>query len=59
PLAKIATLHEDKEEKPIFTKDQTPVVYVTGEVLGTSPAYAVTSATNMLKKPPFSMGLKI
>ncbi|CZH09718.1 TPA: efflux RND transporter permease subunit [Legionella pneumophila] len=58
PLAKIATLHEDKEEKPIFTKDQTPVVYVTGEVLGTSPAYAVTSATNMLKKPPFSMGVE-
>ncbi len=55
PLAQIATLHEDKEEKPIFTKDQTPVVYVTGEVLGSSPAYAVTSATKMLAKPPFSL----
>lgn len=55
PLAQIATLHKDKEQKPIFTKDQTPVVYVTGEVLGSSPAYAVTSATKMLQKPPFSM----
>ncbi|WP_133137783.1 efflux RND transporter permease subunit [Legionella rowbothamii] len=58
PLAQIAALHEDKEEKPIFTKDQTPVVYVTGEVLGSSPAYAVTSATKMLKKPPYSMGVE-
>lgn len=58
PLAQIATLHEDKEEKPIFTKDQTPVVYVTGEVLGSSPAYAVTSASKMLTNPPFSMGVE-
>ncbi|WP_207387290.1 efflux RND transporter permease subunit [Fluoribacter gormanii] len=55
PLAQIARLHLSKEQKPIFTKDQTPIVYVTGEVLGSSPAYAVTSATQMLKKPPFSL----
>ncbi len=55
PLAQIASLHLDKKPKPIFTKDQNPVVYVTGEVLGSSPAYAVTAATQMLKEPPFSL----
>ena len=55
PLAQIATLHLGKQQKPIFTKDQIPLVYVTGEVLGTSPAYAVTSASQILKKPPFSL----
>lgn len=55
PLAQIATLHLGKEQKPIFTKDQIPVVYVTGEILGSSPVYAVTSVTQMLIKPPFSL----
>lgn len=54
-LGQIATLHLEKKQKPIFTKDQTPVVYITGEVLGSSPAYAVTSATKILTKPPFSL----
>ncbi len=55
PLAQIATLHLGKQQKPVFTKDQIPLVYVTGEVLGSSPAYAVASASQMLKKPPFSL----
>ncbi len=54
-LGQIATLRIDQKQKPIFTKDQIPVVYITGEVLGSSPAYAVTSATKMLEKPPFSL----
>jgi multidrug efflux pump subunit AcrB len=54
-LGQIATLRLDQKQKPIFTKDQTPVVYITGEVLGSSPAYAVTSATKVLAKPPFSL----
>ncbi len=54
-LGQIATLRLDKKQKPIFTKDQIPVVYITGEVLGSSPAYAVASATKMLAKPPFSL----
>lgn len=55
PLAQIATIHQDKEQKPIFTRDQRPVVYVTGEVSGSSPAYAVASASRMLAKPPLSL----
>lgn len=55
PLAQIVTLHPDKKQKPILTRDQIPIVYVTGEVLGSSPAYAVTSATQILKKPPFAL----
>jgi multidrug efflux pump subunit AcrB len=55
PLAHIATLQLGKQQKPVFTKDQIPLVYVTGEVLGSSPAYAVASASQMLKKPPFSL----
>jgi multidrug efflux pump subunit AcrB len=56
-LGQIATLRLDKKQKPIFTKDQTPVVYITGEVLGSSPAYAVASATKILAKPPFSLAV--
>ncbi len=55
PLSQIATLHLGKQQKPVFTKDQIPLVYITGEVLGSSPAYAVISASQMLKKPPFSL----
>lgn len=54
-LGQVATLRLDKKQKPIFTKDQIPVVYVTGEVLGSSPAYAVVSATKILARPPFSL----
>ena len=54
-LGQIATQRLDKKQKPIFTKDQTPVVYITGEILGSSPVYAVTSATQLLTKPPFSL----
>ncbi|PJD95209.1 MAG: transporter [Legionella sp.] len=58
PLTQVASLSSTKKDKPIFTKDQTPVVYITGEVLGSSPAYAVTSATAMLKTPPFSLAVE-
>lgn len=54
-LGQIATLRLDRKQKPIFTKDQIPVVYISGEILGSSPAYAVISATKILKKPPFSL----
>ncbi len=49
PLAKIAKFKQQTKQKPIYTKDQFPVVYITGEILGSSPAYAVITATNILK----------
>lgn len=58
PLVQIATLQERDKQKPIYTKDQVPVVYVTGEVLGSSPAYAVMSATKMLSSAPYSLDVE-
>lgn len=52
PLSQVATLTSQHAQKPIYTRDQNTVVYVTGEVLNSSPAYAVTSITTMLKSTP-------
>ncbi|KTD69022.1 hydrophobic/amphiphilic exporter-1 (mainly G- bacteria), HAE1 family [Legionella steelei] len=49
PLAKVVDFKSVTQEKPIFTRDQHQVVYVTGEMLHSSPAYAVATTTHMLK----------
>lgn len=56
-LTTIADLKLDKMQKPIFTRDQHPLVYITGEILGSSPAYAVVSATHMLTRAPFLLNV--
>lgn len=48
PLAKVAEFKKDIQQKPILTRDQHPLVYVTGEMLFSSPAYAVATATHKL-----------
>ncbi len=45
PLAQIATMKKVVQDKPILTRDQYPVVYVTGEMLRSSPVYGVTTIT--------------
>ncbi|WP_010653550.1 efflux RND transporter permease subunit [Fluoribacter dumoffii] len=49
PLAKVVDLKKGIQKKPVFTRDQHQVVYVTGEMLHSSPAYGVTTVTQMLK----------
>ena len=48
PLDKIATLKFNLQNKPLYTRDQYPLVYVTGEMLYSSPIYAVMAATEKL-----------
>ncbi len=50
PLARIASIQKVAKQKPIFTRNQNPVVYLTGEVIQSSPAYAVTTITKMVHK---------
>lgn len=56
PLAKIAEIKLQDQVKPIFTQDQYPVVYVTGEVLQSSPVYAVTTVTKAINNMPLADG---
>ncbi|NNM59338.1 MAG: efflux RND transporter permease subunit [Legionellales bacterium] len=48
PLASIAEFKKTIQDKPIYTRDQHEVVYVTGEMLKSSPVYAVTTGTKRL-----------
>ncbi|MGH8279026.1 MAG: efflux RND transporter permease subunit [Gammaproteobacteria bacterium] len=47
-LSSVARLVPDIMDKPIFTRDQYPVVYLSGEMLHSSPVYAVVSLTHWL-----------
>ncbi|MHB1222160.1 MAG: efflux RND transporter permease subunit, partial [Gammaproteobacteria bacterium] len=49
PLAKFATVNEVIQHKPIFTRDQHQVAYVTGEMLYSSPVYGVVTVTKDIK----------
>ena len=59
PLARIAQIDEVIHHKPIFTRDQHQVVYVTGEMLHSSPVYGVISTTKKLNNMPLSDGTKL
>lgn len=52
PLANIATIERNYKQKPIFTLDQNPIVYVTGEMLQSSPAYGVMTISKAAKNLP-------
>ena len=41
PLSSVVSVHRQVLQKPIYTKEQHPVVYVSGETLGGSPVNAV------------------
>lgn len=59
PLANIVKFNNVMQNKPIFTKDQYPVVYVTGDMLTSSPVYAVTTVTKKINHFTFPNGLKV
>lgn len=48
PLSSIATLRPVVAVKPIYDRDQHPVVMVGGELIRSSPVYAVLALDNML-----------
>ena len=48
PLSAIATVEKGDLAKPIYTRDQHPVVYVSGEMIHSSPVYATLSLNSML-----------
>lgn len=48
PLSAIARVEKTTLAKPIYTRDQHPVVYVGGEMIHSSPVYATLSLNSML-----------
>ena len=48
PLASIVQIERTTLAKPIYDRDQHPVVYVTGDLMGSSPVYAVLSLNHWL-----------
>jgi len=48
PLSSIVQIQDTHEDKPIVDRDQHRVVYVTGDLLGSSPVYAVLSLNHWL-----------
>jgi multidrug efflux pump subunit AcrB len=47
-LSSIATIRHVTEAKPIFDRDQHPFVFVSGELMTSSPVYAVMALDSML-----------
>jgi multidrug efflux pump subunit AcrB len=48
PLGSFADVETVRRARPIYTRDQHPVVYVSGEMLGASPVYATLSLNSRL-----------
>ncbi|MCA9528714.1 MAG: efflux RND transporter permease subunit [Myxococcales bacterium] len=56
PLSTIARLERRPADKRFYTRDQYPTVYVSGNMLRSSPVYAVTSLTRALSGAPVDGG---
>jgi multidrug efflux pump subunit AcrB len=52
PLSALATIKHIDTAKPIYTKDQHPVVFVGGELITSSPVYAVLAGDAWLDNQP-------
>lgn len=59
PLATIAEFKETLRDKPIYTRDQNLVVYVTGDMLKSSPVDGVVTATKRLSGLPLPDGSRL
>lgn len=57
PLSAIATVERAPQDKPIYDRDQHPVVMVGGELLKSSPVYAVLALDKMLDGKMLSNGV--
>jgi multidrug efflux pump subunit AcrB len=56
-LGELGTFHENTVEKTVFHKNQKRVVYVTSEIAGRGPAYAVLNLQSHFKKNPLPEGI--
>ncbi len=52
PLSALATIKHITTAKPIYTKNQHPVVFVGGELITSSPVYAVLAADKWIDNQP-------
>ena len=51
-LEQLAALSLQPQHQILYTRDQTPVIYITGEMLNSSPIYAVLAAQQQLAQLP-------
>lgn len=58
PLSAIATIERATQDKPSYDRDQHPVVMVGGELLKSSPVYAVLTLDKMLDGKLLPSGVK-
>jgi multidrug efflux pump subunit AcrB len=56
PLAAVASMERVTLDKPILTRDQHPVVMVGGEMIASSPVYAVLALDRKLAEQPLKSG---
>jgi multidrug efflux pump subunit AcrB len=59
PLSTIAEFKKTVQDKPVFTRDQHPVVYVTGDMLKSSPVNGVIIGTHLLNNLKLADGSKL
>lgn len=59
PLAELGRVEFDVQEKTIYHKNLRPVVYVTAETAGVSPAVAILSMQRELHKSPLPQGFSV
>ena len=57
PLSAIATLESGMQDKPFYDRDQHPMVMVGGELLKSSPVYAVLALDKMLEHKMLAPGV--
>jgi multidrug efflux pump subunit AcrB len=58
-LGELGQFEPQTQDKTIYHKNQERVVYVTGEMAGRGPAYAVLSLQSWFKKHPLPKGIKL
>ncbi len=58
-LGELGTFREEPVEQTIYHKNQDRVVYVTSEIAGRGPAYAVLNLQSHFRKNPLPEGLRI
>ncbi len=56
-LGELGAFHENTVDKTIFHKNQERVVYVTSEIAGRGPAYAILNLQSHFKKNPLPEGI--
>jgi len=58
-VGELGTFEPQTAEKTLFHKNQERVVFVTGEMAGRGPAYAVLALESWFKKNPLPPGIKV